>query len=184
MLRLVGVCAAALVLAACSSTDGPAVKAPEASVLELLSDDGACEVIRDRSVEKAFGVKVKNKRGWKHGRVEAALTYECDYDVPMLSTDLLTTHQEDSDQEVLDRAFTDMTKEWRPVGEYEEVPDLGTSARFGRDATLGEYVNQWMLCVLFNVDGERLRLNLTVAGSVKLDQLRPLAKEVLANLTG
>ena len=66
----------------------------------------------------------------------------------------------------------------------EEVLDLGTSARFGQNVTIEEYVGSWHLSVLFDVDGERLLLTLTVAGPVELDQLRPLAEEALSNLTG
>lgn len=152
-----------------------------------LSDAGACGLISDAAVKEAFGDKVAGTLDVKHGRVDSVVTYECDYDtdgIPGLSTDLSTTSPGDSDQEVLDRAFVDMTKEERPVGTYEDVPDLGTSARFGQNATIGQYVGSWQLGVLFDVDGERLLLTLTVAGPVELVQVRPLAEEVLSNLAG
>jgi hypothetical protein len=190
--RVVAVCAAALVLAACTSEAGAPEKTPEetpeSSVLDRrLSDTGACSLTSDAAVEKAFGAKVTRVLDVKHVRVEHGEAYECDYGIDgisHLSTVLSTTSPEDSDQEVLDRVFTDTIKEERPVTEYEEVPDLGTSARFGQNVTIEKYVGSWKLCVLSDLGGERLLLTLTAPDPVELDQLRPLAEEALSNLAG
>lgn len=189
MLRpVLAVCAAALVLAACSPEDGAPERTPKSPVLERrLSDAGPCSLISDAAVEKAIGDKVAGTLDVKNGRVESVVTYECDYhthEISSLSTHLSSTRPEDSDQEVLDRAFIDTLKEERPVTEYTEVPDLGTSARFGQNVTIEKYVGSWKLSVLFDVDGERLLLTLTAADPVELDQLRPLAEEALSNLAG
>jgi len=189
MLRpVVAVCAAVLVLAASSSEGGVPAKTPESSVLERrLRDAGACGLISDAAVEKAFGGKVAGTLDVKPGRVESVVTYECDYGIDgitRLSTALSTTSPEDSDQEVLDRVFTDTIKEERPVTEYAEVPDLGTSARFGQNVTIEKYVGSWKLSVLFAVGGERLLLTLTTPGPVEPDQLRPLAEEAMSSLAG
>jgi hypothetical protein len=178
-----------LVLAACSSGDGGAREPRESSVLERLSDADACDLISDASVEKAFEDKIGGKHGLKHGRVDdSTLRVECDYQIPLLSTDVSTTRPEETDQEIVDSAFRDWTMEGpideRPVREYEEVPDLGIRAGFGQNAHYGQYADAWKLCVLFDVDGERLELTLSVTGPAELDQLRPLAEEALFELTG
>lgn len=181
MLRLVGVVAAALVLVACSAQATP----PDSSVLEQLPEDGACDLINDATVVKVFGGEVDRKIGMRHGRVASVLTYECDYEMsPTLDIDLSTTFEENSDQEIMDHEFTDRTKEWRPVGETEVVPELGSLARFGQDASYGEYADTWQLCVVFYIRGERLQLDLSTIGTAKLDQLRPLAEEVIRKLAG
>lgn len=186
---VVSVCAAVLVLAACSSegTDtgqDPQPPTQESSGLEALTEQRMCDLLSDEAIEKVFDTKVEGREGMKRGRAPISLSYECSYDsdgFPAVSTDLTTTRSSESDQEVLDGVFADRTHEDRAVGPYQEVPGLGTLAGFGRDATLGKAVNASTLGVVFTVDSERLLLTISVTGQAELEQVRPLAEELLAN---
>lgn len=158
-------------------------------MLERMGEGGVCDLISDASVEKALGDKIGGKHGLKHGRVDGStLSVECDYEIPLLATHVRMTSPEATDQEIVDDAFRDFTMAGpiheRPVREYEQVLDLGIRAGFGQDAHYGQYADAWKLCVLFDVDGERLELILSVVGRTERDQLRPLAEEALSELTG
>lgn len=155
-------------------------------MLQRLPDDGACALISDAAVEKALGVDTAGKRGMKHGRVQRILSYDCDYDraIPSLRISVSTTYPEQSDEEILDRHFEDDTKEWRPVGEYEEVPGLGTSARLGPIPEYETSSEQWQLVALCDVEGERLLVTLTANFVETGDPLRALAQEAMSTLGG
>jgi hypothetical protein len=115
------------------------------------------------------------------------LTRECDYDtdqLPSLNTDLTTKWDEGtSDQEVLDGVFTDLTEESKPVGDYEPVPGLGVIAGFGNNAVLSQgNIAARDLGVVLRIGDERLLLTLSTTGRATLEQLRPLAEELVQNL--
>ncbi|WP_091667966.1 hypothetical protein [Amycolatopsis marina] len=143
-----------------------------------------CDLLSDEAIEKAFDTTVEGSEGMKRGRAPVTVSYECDYDsegFPTVSTDLSATRSSESDQEVLDGVFTDRTQEDKVVGAHQAVPGLGTLAGFGRDAVLGKAVNASSLGVVFTVDSERLLLTISVTGKTELEQVRPLAEELLAN---
>ncbi|MQA08202.1 MAG: hypothetical protein GEU98_06540 [Pseudonocardiaceae bacterium] len=187
---VVGICAAALVLAGCSSDVGDTVERSESSeqpssVLQKLTENKMCDLLDDDAIEKALDTKVEGGKGMRRGKLPMFLTYECRYDTdgfPSISTDLTTTRASESDQEVLDNVFTDHSKESEPVGEYRKVTGLGTLAGFGPQVLVSEAVNSWELGVVSSVDGDRLLLTISVLGSAKLEQVKPLAEKLLANL--
>lgn len=183
MRRLVGVLVAALVFAFCVS-DELAARPRGSSVLEPLADDGMCDLISDSSVEQVLGTGITAKQGLKSGSVERGVGFSCGYNTAWMTARLSNPRPEVSSQEFVDREFTNLTLDWRPVGEYEDVPGLGNRAAYGRHVMGGEYVDHWKLCVLFDIDGERLALTFTVHGPAALDQLRPLAEEAMTNLAG
>lgn len=154
-------------------------------MIEGLGDDGACELISDAAVADAFGVEVERKQGIASGRLDSNLSYTCDFEPGIMNIRLSTTTAGEPDREILDRWFSDGTKQERPVMDYEDVPDLGVSAGFGRNANLGGHTDSWRLVSLFEIDGERLMFSLTRNfEQPTVDQLRPLVEELMSNLAG
>lgn len=145
-----------------------------------------CELLNAATIEKSFDTEVKGGAGRQRGKQPLFLSTECRYETdgfPSLATELITTRPGKSDQEVLDGVFADRAAEDAAVGEYEQVPGLGTLAGFGRNATMGGAgLNAWDLGVVHTAGGERLLLTVAVVGKAELDQVRPLAQELLANL--
>lgn len=185
----------ALALAACSPDDsGDSADAGDedsASVLADLSADEFCALLPAETIERALGVAVEGSEGVERGRAPVMrtpyfLSRECDYDtgglLPAPATHLTTEWDEDdTDTDVLDRAFTDIVDE--TVGDYEDVPDLGVVAGFGPNAMLDQIdVASARLEVVLRAGDERLRLSVTTTGRATLDQLRPLAEELVAGL--
>lgn len=155
-------------------------------MLERLADDGACALVSDAAVEKALAVETSGKHGMRHGRVQTVLTYECAYDraIPSLQISVSSTYPEQSDQEILDRWFRDRSKQDRPVTEYEDVPDLGRSARLGPIPHYALFRKHWQLVALCEVEGERLLLRLMVYSVADGDPLRGLARDAISALAG
>lgn len=191
--------AVVLVLAACSpdAVDDPATTdpaKPEAtSVVEDLTGDDLCAALSGATIEQALGVPVEDSEGIERGRAPVMrtpyfLSRTCDYDtggqLPALTTALSSEWDEEtSDEEVLDAAFTDVTAEPEAVGPYEDLPDLGVLAGFGDDALLAKAeVAGQVLGVVLRIGEERLMVKVSTTGRATLDQLRPLADELVANL--
>ncbi len=193
--------AAVLLLASCSSDDTPAAgetegtgatdEAAATSVLEDLTADEFCAMLSAETIEPALGVVVEGSEGIERGRapvmrVPYFLSRTCDYDtdtLPGIGTVLATEWDEDdTDADVLDRAFTDIVAE--AVGDYEEVPDLGVAAGYGENPMLAQAdVATGVLAVVLRSAGdERVLLTVSTTGRATLDQLRPLAEELVANL--
>lgn len=184
-----------LALASCSSDSDPGSDATPAgeeeaaSVLEDLSADDFCALLPAASIEQALGVVVEGSEGTERGRAPVMrtpyfLSRECDYrsGLPGLNTRLATEWDEDdTDADVLDRAFTDIVNE--TVGDYEEVPGLGVMAAFGANPMLATAdVATGKLDVVLRAGDERLLLSVYTTGRATLDQLRPLAEELIAGL--
>lgn len=193
------VCVAALTLVSCSSegggaepADGGSTPGEATSVVEKLTGDKMCELLSTATIERELGVKVEQSEGKERGRAPVMqspyfLSRECDYDtdeLPGLNTDLTTQWDEDtSDQEVLDGVFTDRTEESTPVGDYEQVPGLGVIAGFGKNAVLSQGdIAASDLGVVLRIGDERLLLTVSATGKATLEQLRPLAEELVKNL--
>lgn len=184
------------VLASCSSDSEPgsdatpAGDAEAASVLEDLTADEFCALLPAESIEQALGVVVEGSEGTERGRAPVMrtpyfLSRECDYSsgLPALNTRLATEWDEDdTDTDVLDRAFTDIVNE--TVGDYEDVPGLGVVAGFGPNPMLAtaDVATGSLEVVLRAGDDERLLLSVYTTGRATLDQLRPLAEELIAGL--
>ncbi|WP_116948653.1 hypothetical protein [Jiangella endophytica] len=189
-----------LALASCSSDSGsgsgsasddatPAGDEESASVVEDLSADEFCALLSAETIEQSLGVVVEGSEGTERGRAPVMrspyfLSRECDYssDLPALNTRLSTEWDEDdTDRDVVDRAFTDIVNE--TVGDYEEVADLGIVAGYGPNAMLDEAdVASARLEVVLRAGDERLLLSVYTTGPATLDQLRPLAEELVAGL--
>jgi hypothetical protein len=193
--------AALLVLSACSADGGSATSEggrvgsgenEGVSALEQLSGDQLCGLLSAETIEQGLDITVEGSEGTERGRAPEMqppyfLTRSCDYsgtDGWAPSTYVTGEWDEDeSDQQVLDRVFTDITGEADSVGEYEPVPGLGTVAGFGSDATLSEGgVAGRALGVVFYLGDERLLLSIELLGSAELEQVRPLAEELLTRL--
>lgn len=199
----------ALALASCSSDSGsssapddaasddaasddaaPAGDEESASVLEDLTADEFCALLSAETIEQALGVVVEGTEGTERGRAPVMrppyfLSRQCDYDtdqLPALDTYLATEWDEDdTDTDVLDWAFTDVVNE--TVGDYEDVPDLGVMAGFGPNAMLEQTdLATARLEVVLRAGDERLLLSVATTGRATLDQLRPLAEELVAGL--
>ncbi|SEE81147.1 hypothetical protein [Jiangella alba] len=187
---------AVLAPASCSSGSEPGSGATPAgdeesasSVLEDLTADDFCALLPAESVERALGVVVEGSEGTERGRAPVMrtpyfLSRECDYSsgLPALNTRLATEWDEDdTDADVLDRAFTDIVSE--TVGAYEDVPGLGVAAAFGPNPMLATAdVATGTLEVVLRAGDERLLLSVYTTGRATLDQLRPLAEELIAGL--
>ncbi|WP_053202241.1 hypothetical protein [Jiangella muralis] len=184
-----------LASAACSSDPDPSSDASTAgdeeaaSVLEDLTADDFCALLSADSIEQALGVVVEGSEGTERGRAPVMrtpyfLSRECDYSsgLPALNTRLATEWDEDdTDADVLDRAFTDIVAE--TVGDYEEVPGLGVIAGFGANPMLATAdVATGNLDVVLRAGDERLLLSVNTTGRATLDQLRPLAEELIVGL--
>lgn len=192
-------CVAAVTLAGCASGGDPVSGTPagsdsekSSSALEKVTADQLCGMLSDDAIAKALDVEVKGTKTREWGRAPEmktpySLHRHCKYQTdgfPSLSTDLSTQwNDRESDAQVLEGVFTDITDESKPVGEYEQVQGLGEIAGFGSDATLsGADVAGRHLAIVFRAGQERLLLTLTTLGRAKLDQLRPLADELLGNV--
>lgn len=167
----------------------PAADEESASVLADLSADEFCALLSTETIEQALGVVVEGSEGTERGRAPVMrtpyfLSRECDYssELPALNTRLATEWDEDdTDTDVVDRAFTDIVNE--TVGDYEEVPDLGVIAGFGENPMLATAdIATGNLEVVLRAGDERLLLSVYTTGRATLDQLRPLAEELIAGL--
>lgn len=200
MIRAVGAaCALVLVLAACSDDpdDTPAEtsaseSAEPVSALAELTGDDLCAALPGETIEEHLGVAVAGNEGQERGRAPVMrtpyfLSRECDYDtdgLPGLRTSLSTEWDEStSDAEILDKVFTDVSAEPESVGDYDEISDLGVTAGYGDDALLASAdLAGSVLGVVLRAGEERLLLTMSTTGSATLEQLRPLADELMANL--
>lgn len=193
------VCVAALTLVSCASegggaepADGGSTPGEATSVVEKLTGDELCELLSTAAIERELGVKVEGSEGNERGRAPVMqspyfLYRECDYDTDPrrgFGTELNTKWDEGkSDREVLDGVFTDRTQESDPVGDYERVPGLGVIAGFGSDATFAAGgLAKRNLGVVLRIGDERLLVTVSATGKATLEQLRPLAEELVKNV--
>lgn len=196
MAAIVGVAA---LLTACGADGGSSEARPPAaetstaatSVLEGFTGDQLCDALATASIEQALGITVEGSTGEERGRAPVMrtpyfLSRHCDYEggLPALNTALTSAwDEEDSDQQVLEGVFTDVLDESKPVGAYEPVPDLGVVAGVGDDPLLAQAeVAGRDFGVVLRVGEERLLLTLSTTGRATLEQLQPLAEELVANL--
>jgi hypothetical protein len=194
MLRaIVIVCAAALALAACSSDDPEPSENPDhdpiastSSILEKLTGQKMCDLLDDDAVEKAVDNTVNGGKVRHSGKLPITLNYHCSYNtegIPSISTDLSTTEPDESDQEVLDGVFTDLTEKEAGPGEYEKVTGVGTLAGLGPDSSIGDQLNAWEFGVVATVADERILLTISVFGQrAEQAPMKSLAQELLTNL--
>jgi hypothetical protein len=145
-----------------------------------------CDLLDDKSVEKAVDNTVQGGKVRHIGKLPVTLTYTCDYDTdgfPSISTNLSTTQSDESDQEVLDGAFTDVIEEAAGPGAYEKVTGVGTLAGLGPDASTGDELNAWDFSVVATVNDERILLRISMLGQQpEQAPMKALAEELLTNL--
>ncbi|MGH3762246.1 hypothetical protein [Actinophytocola sp.] len=82
--------------------------------------------------------------------------------------------------EALDRGFTDLVSESEAVGDYDRIDGLG--AGYGNAPLDGGRVDQSLLVVVFTAGDEQFPLDITVSPQTPLEQLKPLATDLLTAL--
>lgn len=179
-----------LLLGACSNSaeDGDA---GWQTALEDLTPDRLCELLPTDAIEQALDVAVTDAEGAESGR-PPILSSRCRYGVeftleevdllpPALTTSVGQTLDKSVD-EVLDDAFTDLVDESEPVRDYERVDGLGEGAGYGNDPLHGGNLDESLLVVVFTAGDERFQFDINVSPRTPLEQLKPLAVELLTGL--
>jgi hypothetical protein len=182
-----------LLLGACSDSaeDSGSGEPRWQTALEDLTPERLCELLPDDAIKQALDLDVKDTKGTKIGRppiliktcrysVEFALA-EVDTLPPAVTTGVGQIRDKSVD-EVLDDAFTDITDESKPVGDYERVDGLGDDAGYGTGPLGGGTLDESLLVVVFTAGDEQFKLDLTVSPKTPLEQLKPLATDLLTGL--
>lgn len=161
------------------------------TVLESLTPKRLCALLPDDTIEQTLDVVVTESKGRESGR-PPILNKTCRYrlefelaDVEVLPPDVTTGVAQTRDKgvdELLDRAFTDLADESEQVKPYERVDGLGEGAGYGDNPFLESDLPESQLVVVFTAGGERFIFDVTVSPRTPLDQLTPLATELLAAL--
>jgi hypothetical protein len=189
--------ASVLLLGACSDSGADETKdagtglPSQETALESLTPDRLCELLPNDAVEQALDVKVNETSSRETGRppfLSMTCTYDLEFELmeveilpPSVRIDVGQIRDKGVD-ELLDDAFTDLIDDSRPVGDYERVDGLGEGAGYGADPTHGGALDQSQLVVIFKVGDEVLRSVVAVSPQTPLDQMKPLATDLLKAL--
>ncbi|MGW0179875.1 hypothetical protein [Nocardia sp. NPDC003345] len=168
-----------------------AESASDPSILDGMTEERMCGLVRAEAVEQALGIRIGSpEAGRVPGRTDS-LSYDCEYfphedddgNSWQIATALGGTLPEESDKEALDGEFTDLRAKYAEPGEtvapysYQAVPGLGTVAGYGEIPLFGHRV-----AAVFDVGDERLVVTVSTRNAVGPEQLTPLADELIANL--
>lgn len=183
-----GLLVVAALVAGCSEESPPQSQPQPGAGLTELSGDELCDLLPAKSVEDAFGDKVTKTKGDSTAKAPFTIV-SCKYsiDFKLAEVETLPPGAEvkvslparGDEKQALDRAFTDLDDK---VVRYEQVDGLGVAAGFGPDATL-EDLGGDQLVVLIDAGGERYEMSVGATPKATLEQLKPLAEELLPGLT-
>jgi hypothetical protein len=181
-----------LLVGACAGETGSGDTPEQETALEGLTPERLCELLPDDTIEQTLDVVVKKAGGRQSGR-PPILSKTCRYSLefslqevetlpPAVTTNLKQTGDKSVD-EVLERAFTDLVDENKPVTPFERVEGLGEGAGYG-DAPLlaGQELPESQLVVVFTAGDEQLSFDVTVTPKTPLEKLTPLAEDLLTAL--
>lgn len=182
-----------LLLGACTAETGNTGEPKQETVLEGLTPERLCELLPSGTIEETLDVVVNEAKGRQSGRppiLDKTCRYELEFalaDVETLPPAVTTGVQQTRDKsvdEVLDRAFTDLSEENDKVTPYERVDGLGEGAGYGDNPLLGADLPESQLVVVFTAGGERFVFDVTVSPRTPLEKVTPLATGLLTALEG
>lgn len=189
--------ASVLLLGACSDSgsdgagDAGTGLPKQDTALEGLAADRLCELLPNDAIERALDVTVTDTNTRETGKppfLSKTCTYDLEFELaevdllpPAVTTNVGQVRDKGVD-ELLDDAFTDLVDESKPVGDYERVEGLGDGAGYGKEAMNGGELDQSLLVVVFTSGDERLKFDITVSPQTPLEQLKPLATDLLKGL--
>jgi hypothetical protein len=168
-------------LAGCSSADGGSGgTVGKESPIESLSGEQLCRMLPQKALELQFSdVEFFDPKGRVDGR-DPNPRVHCHYggDALGLDTSVHNTVPSLGAKGNLELVFTDTNED---VTEYEPVAGLGAAAGYGPTALLDDLGGN-TLAVILNAGNHQYTIELNTMPEAKLEQLKPLAEELLSHL--